>query len=270
MRHRRLRALTALLTAWTAACADGERSKQTETPDTTSTDTGEEEAWQRPEGGEIELLREDGLRIVADYYPASQQGRPAVVLLHSYAIDDNRGTWSPELIEAILAEDWALIVPDLRGYGESQGDAIQGYFDPLDIAACAERVLRNGYGPFAVLPSGNSGDQINPYAYRAATMGDIPQPAAIGYLGGGRWNESVSSMETVPLLPTVFVETRDDGEAWAEQYEGQNPDYWTFLWITGDDLVINYYGEVFTHRPELIPPLIEFWQDAFDRWDQSE
>jgi len=60
---------------------------------------------------------EDGLRIVADFYaPLEGEPAPAVLLLHQ--LNGSRAQWA-ELIPDILQWGYAVLTPDLHGFGES-------------------------------------------------------------------------------------------------------------------------------------------------------
>lgn len=67
----------------------------------------------------VEIVGSDGHRLVADYYPASRAGTPAVMLLHQLYTD--RGSWAAFAAQ-LQAEGYAVLVPDLRGYGQTGGD----------------------------------------------------------------------------------------------------------------------------------------------------
>ncbi|MCP4592955.1 MAG: alpha/beta fold hydrolase [bacterium] len=60
---------------------------------------------------------EDGVTIVADYYPpANRAGAPVVILLHMFRSD--RGAWRP-LVPGLHEGGFAVLAIDLRGHGES-------------------------------------------------------------------------------------------------------------------------------------------------------
>ncbi len=60
---------------------------------------------------------EDGLRIVADFYaPLEGEPAPAVLLLHQF--NGSRAQWA-ELVPDILQWGYAVLAPDLHGFGES-------------------------------------------------------------------------------------------------------------------------------------------------------
>lgn len=91
-----------------------------------------------PEERLVELPTADGLNLKAMYYP-STKGKEAVtvVLLHMYRGD--RGDWHrfAKLLQA--EDDHAVLVPDLRGHGEStEGGISADRLRPADILAMAE------------------------------------------------------------------------------------------------------------------------------------
>ena len=93
-----------LLVAAISACSGGGGSA-TPTP---AADGGAER---------VTYQAEDGLRIVADFYPPTEGGpAPAVLLLHQSG--GSRGQWA-DLIPDILDWGYAVLAPDLRSFGES-------------------------------------------------------------------------------------------------------------------------------------------------------
>ncbi len=78
-------------------------------PSPTTSDSGEAER--------VAYQAEDGLRIFADFY-APLEGGPtaAVLLLHQFG--GNRAQWA-DLIPDLLQWGYAVLAPDLRGFGES-------------------------------------------------------------------------------------------------------------------------------------------------------
>ena len=68
-------------------------------------------------GEKINLITEDSVKIAADYYPA--EGDKAVIFLHQFAKD--RSSWE-DLPALIRGKGMAVLVIDLRGHGESDGD----------------------------------------------------------------------------------------------------------------------------------------------------
>lgn len=67
----------------------------------------------------VELTTTDGLVLVGDYYRASEESAPSVILMHMY--ESNRRAWEPLL--PVLVNDYGFHVlnVDLRGHGESRG-----------------------------------------------------------------------------------------------------------------------------------------------------
>lgn len=67
----------------------------------------------------VNIEATDGLTLHADYYPAMARNAPAVVLLHQ--LYTNRTSWD-DVIPAFRAAGYAVLVPDLRGFGETRGN----------------------------------------------------------------------------------------------------------------------------------------------------
>ena len=85
------------------------------------------------------------MTIVDLAYDAAGQG-PAVLLLHGHPF--NRTMWQPQI--GPLARHYRVIVPDLRGYGESP--VTPGIVTMAELAADVSRVLdREEVGPAAIV-----------------------------------------------------------------------------------------------------------------------
>lgn len=82
----------------------------------------------------LTLTAQDGLKIAAWYVPG--QKSQAIILVHG--INANRSAVLPEA--AVLAEaGYSLLMLDLRGHGESEGDQVTyGYREAYDIIAAAD------------------------------------------------------------------------------------------------------------------------------------
>ncbi|MEL6272227.1 MAG: alpha/beta fold hydrolase [Chloroflexota bacterium] len=76
-------------------------------------------AFQPTEAQPVTIEADDGLTLHADYYPPSSSGSPAVLLLHQ--LYTNRTSWD-DFIPALQAEGYAVLAPDLRGYGQTRGN----------------------------------------------------------------------------------------------------------------------------------------------------
>lgn len=72
-----------------------------------------------PQPERVSFTTKDGVRIVGDFYDASQPEAskpPFVILLHMYQKD--RTSWAP-LIEELVKDNISVLAIDLRGHGES-------------------------------------------------------------------------------------------------------------------------------------------------------
>src|SRR3989344_1224383 len=85
------------------------------------------------------LMAEDSVKIAADYYPA--EGDKAVIFLHQFAKD--RSSWE-DLPALIRGKGMAVLVIDLRGHGESDGD--YRYFKDGDFAEGMPRDVQAAMG----------------------------------------------------------------------------------------------------------------------------
>lgn len=131
-------AFTLLLALAAAACGDGGG------PAATPSGPGAPER--------VTYQAEDGLRIVADFYPPLEgESAPAVLLLHQF--NGSRVQWAT-LIPDLRQWGYAVLAPDLRSFGESTvilRDGAQEQYELtdlddmlLDVAAAIEYLKTRG------------------------------------------------------------------------------------------------------------------------------
>lgn len=102
-------------------------------------------AWGLP-CEEVEFPASDGLRTGA--WLARGNGQAAVIVAHGYGC--NRHTALP--YAGMLYPDFSVLIPDLRGHGNSQGPHTSiGYLERQDIVGAAEYLHSLGYDPIGVL-----------------------------------------------------------------------------------------------------------------------
>lgn len=96
---------------------------------------------------EVTFQAADGVRLVAWLARAAAAG-PAVVVLHGHG--GNRHT--SLAYASFLYPDFTLLLPDLRGHGESEGRHTSvGYLERQDVIGGAAFLREQGYGPIGVL-----------------------------------------------------------------------------------------------------------------------
>ena len=82
---------------------------------------------------------EDGVRIAASWFlPGDKKNPPVVILLHEQ--DGTRAQWNP-LIPSLLSAGYAVLAPDLRGFGESTTIVRDGQEEPFQFANRPDAVL---------------------------------------------------------------------------------------------------------------------------------
>jgi alpha-beta hydrolase superfamily lysophospholipase len=92
---------------------------------------------------DITLKAEDGLRIAGWYVPNGPKKEKAVILLNG--IWGNREGMTSRA-ELYLARGYAVLLPDLRGTGESEGDMVTyGWQERHDLKAAYAFLRENGY-----------------------------------------------------------------------------------------------------------------------------
>ena len=236
-----------------ATSTTGATSETTDDADSEG-DEGDDETT-APEAGVIELSTRDGVTLVADYYPAATEGRPAVLLLHMIPPGNTRVDWPASFIESLTANDWSVLAVDRRGAGDSGGeaeDAYTGEWGRYDVEACAARLRADGAGALAIIGASNGTTSMIDYAVWAPGEG-LPEVAALGFMTGGSYTESQTAMESVPGVPAAF--TYSTAEAgWSVDQQPLDPGGWSFLeYATGD-----HGTRMFDAAPEVAGDLTAF------------
>lgn len=162
----------------------------------------------------VELSTEDGLTLVADYTPASTQGRGAVVLLHMIPPSNDRSGYPPRVRDAIADLDLSVLNVDRRGAGDSDGSAVDAYEGPggrLDVEAAVSFLLDDAV-PCAVDPDrlflvGASNGTTAVMDYTAEHDAALPDPAGLVWMSPGSYTENQNAiaderdpLEALPML----------------------------------------------------------------------
>ena len=226
---------TFILLALVASCG-GRDADATDEPIPGDTDRVSDDTdpgpWVRPERGDriVELF--DGVRVPSRYEPASEPERPAIILLHGADPRSSRHEWPEEIIMDLVARDYTVLVPDVRGCGEAEGDAAAlGTFVGIrDLRRYMEVVHEDGYGRTIVIAGTGSDGTMTGYAYRDDTgQEDLPL-FAMGYLTSHvpRVVEGLATLREDSDRPVLFMYPSNVG-AWAESKRQVGNPAWTFL-----------------------------------------
>ncbi len=190
-----------------------------------------EDPWIPPVGGVVDLQTDDGITLRADYTPAANPSRPAVVLVHMIPPNFDRTSWPEAFVQLLATEDWSVLAIDRRGAGESDGDAVDAYQGPLgrlDVAAAVGKLVADGAGDIVLIGASNGTTSVADYASDAAAEGWTP-PTATGFLSAGPYTENQQAIGDMPVRPSFFMYENSDRErSWAEGIEPDAPDAWEF------------------------------------------
>lgn len=88
-----------------------------------------------PEPEEVNLTTKDGVELHVSYYPGSEGKKTATVILlhgHTGPVGPGSGRDCAGLASALQSANHAVLVPDLRGYGRSVVQNIDGRVERLD------------------------------------------------------------------------------------------------------------------------------------------
>ena len=206
-----------------------ERSSELVDPDQVDCGSGE---------AAVELHTDDGLMLVADYRPAAEPERGAVVLFHMIPPQYDRSTWPPEVRQAFADLGLGVLAVDRRGAGESEGepeDAYQGEGGRLDMEAAVSFLVSDQRAcpadPDRVLLVGASNGTTAVMDYAVAHSADQPPPAGLVWMSPGDYTENQHRVdESRPVLeelPMLWLYPTD--EPWSEGFVDGAPETWEFV-----------------------------------------
>jgi pimeloyl-ACP methyl ester carboxylesterase len=211
---------------------------------------------------EVSLKTRDEVTLAADHYPA-EPGRPGLVLLHMHPGNNDRSNWPCDFVEALAAQDWAVIVPDRRGTGGSGGevnDAFEGEFGRYDVEAAVELLVQEQVGDLAILGASNGTTSQVDYLVWAPGEG-LPQAVATGFMSGGGYTENQTDMADVAALGIPAVFTYPPSEStWAEAQAARAVPGWEFFEYSGGD----HGTRMFAAAPEVADDLVNFYAGILD------
>ncbi|MFT5583271.1 MAG: pimeloyl-ACP methyl ester carboxylesterase [Cognaticolwellia sp.] len=199
-------------------------------------ETAEYTPQPKPQGGEVvTLTTRDSVDIVADYYAASSVDRPLAVFVHMDPRGANtRNDWPGEVLQPLVDADWAVMVPDRRGAGDSGGvaeDAFQTVAGAYDIEAVVLRAEQDGFGSFVLIGASNGTTSVLDYSALSVEGGAAseawPAPDAfimLSAVGPTTNNHEISQMPTMPGWFGFPASEADDNQAWQDA----NPGDWSF------------------------------------------
>lgn len=179
----------------------------------------------------VTLRTQDGVSLEADWY-AGTAGAPGVVLLHMNPSGPfTRADWPPAFVSALRDAGFAVLVPDRRGAGGSDGVAAEAYEGPggrLDVAAAVAHLTDAGHARLGLVGASNGTTAMVDYA--VAPTGAAP--AALVYFTGGTYTENQTPAASLPTLPSLFLYS-DLEDDWSEAQRGRHDDVWRFHEIAG-------------------------------------
>jgi hypothetical protein len=190
-----------------------------------SGDTTEALPWMPHSGGVVELVASDGTVLVGDYYPASEEGRPSMLLYGDFY--GSRVTVPHSFIESFTSKGWNVLVMDWRSFGDSGGDEYISDAAYLDMELAIGFLDYETHGPAPAIFGGICFWALM-HAYKAETLDDRTQIAGFGmmpFTDNGACN--ILNPDQMPNVPTLFVvNSLDDAE---DPYVAAGRANWVFL-----------------------------------------
>jgi len=199
-----------------------------------SDDTGTPPAPERQ--SVISLETRDGVLLEADYISAFETDRPGLVLLHMNPEANDRSNWPVSFVSGLADRNYAVLVPDRRGTGSSEGvaqDAFQGEAGKYDVEACVNHLVEEGVRNISIVAASNGTTSALDYAVWAPGE-DLPEPLSMVFMTGGNYTENNTEMTALNVEQLLFTYSTEE-KAWSEMQQAVDPGSWTFQEYGGGD-----------------------------------
>lgn len=213
-----------------------------------------------PLGDPVTLTTRDDVTIVADYWGASSAERPAIVLVHMNPSGPwDRSNWPSSFIQLLVDQDWAVIVPDRRGAGDSGGvaeDAYETVKGSYDIEACVKHLEVDGFSDLAIVAASNGTTSTWDYMGSAEAEGwpAVKTAALISVVGSTTNN---TELDAVPDIP-IWFGYPDFESSNNDRFQEADPGAWTFKEYADGE----HGTKMFATTPELETDLLAALQAA--------
>lgn len=210
----------------------------------------------------VNLTTTDGVRLEADFYPAGE-GDKAALLLHMIPPGNDRSNYPPVFIRALNDAGYAVLNLDRRGAGGSEGDPSAAYEGPagrLDavagLAALQESACR--IAPSSVVIIGASNGTTTALDYTVdSSVAEQDRPRALVFLSPGSYTENQNTMaEHASTLAAmrVFFGYPDSERAWPEGVRELDGGSWAFKEYAGG----GHGARLFDSSPQVLGDIIAF------------
>jgi pimeloyl-ACP methyl ester carboxylesterase len=166
----------------------------------------------------VRLVTEDGVTLVADFYPAAQPADLAVVVCHGFTLSA-RSAAVRRIATQIVGGGIPVLALDFRGHGRSGGLGTAGDLEVHDVAAAVAWLREQGFARVAALGWSMGGSAVLRYA---GLGGDVD--AVVSVSSPGAWFErGTRSMRVVHwvcetrsgrLAVRVLRRTRLSAQGW--------------------------------------------------------
>lgn len=228
--------LSAVLLLSLSACGDKAEpeddsgGEDSAAADDSGADTDPGDIEPTPEG-EVSFETSDGVTLVGDWYPAATPGRPAVLLLHMIPPSWDRTSWPDAFISELRARDWAVLVVDRRGAGDSGGSARDAYEGPggeQDVDASVDFLGAEGASSLAIIGASNGTTSMIDFVVGTGDGGALV-PSALVFMTGGTYTENQHSMGDVAAVgvPAQFTYSTEE-RGWSVDQQAIDPGGWAF------------------------------------------
>ena len=178
----------------------------------------------------ISLETRDGVVLEADYISAFEEDRPGIVLLHMNPESNDRSNWPESFVSKLADRNYAVLVPDRRGAGNSEGvaqDSFQGESGKYDVEACVSYLEEAGVRSVSIVAASNGTTSALDYAVWAPGEA-LPEPLSMVFMTGGNYTENNTEMTELTAEKLLFTYSTEE-KGWSEMQQAVDPGSWTFM-----------------------------------------
>jgi len=195
----------------------------------------------------VTLETADGLTLEADWYPGSALDQGLLLLHMSPLNGHDRTVWPLDWIRDLRLDGFAVLVPDRRGAGGSEGDPADAAAEPgvYDARAGVDFLLDAGQAEVALV-GGSSGTTTSvDYAVTAPDAG-YPAPYAVVLMSPGPYTEAQHAIKDLPVDRVMVTYPESEAE-WNEEHSPDSPASWRWQEYPGEA----HAADVLTELPEV-------------------
>lgn len=175
----------------------------------------------------VTLQTDDGVKLLADYYPSGNPGGPGVVLLHMIPPRFDYKSYPEAFIRNLVAETGASVINinrrGAKGSGGVAKAAYKGEKGWLDAKAGRDFLVLSpcavASDQIAMIGASNGTTTLLDYAVEAAAREDLDPPSRIVFMSAGQYTENQHSFRAALTsigAPPIYAVYSANEKQWNE------------------------------------------------------